>query len=104
MAAAPTSAPEQAAESVWFLRSRGETKRIPLPAPVQKLEQQPNEIPLFQSYDVSIHYPGYFRMESRSVPIFAGITSLQKFAMIPLPQFSDATTQTIIYENTEPKR
>ena len=82
----------------------GETERIPLPAPVQKLEQQPNEIPLFQSYDVSIHYPGYFRMESRSVPIFAGITSLQKFAMIPLPQFSDATTQTIIYENTEPKR
>ena len=82
----------------------GETERIPLPAPVQKSEQQPNEIPLFQSYDVSIHYPGYFRMESRSVPIFAGITSLQKFAMIPLPQFSDATTQTIIYENTEPKR
>ena len=82
----------------------GETERIPLPAPVQKSEQQPNEIPLFQSYDVSIHYPGYFRMESRSVPIFVGITSLQKFAMIPLPQFSDATTQTIIYENTEPKR
>ena len=82
----------------------GETERIPLPAPVQKLEQQPNEIPLFQSYDVSIHYPGYFRMESRSVPIFAGITSLQKFLMIPLPQFSDVTTQTIIYENTEPKR
>lgn len=47
----------------------GETERIPLPAPVQKSEQQPNEIPLFQSYDVSIHYPGYFRMESRSVPI-----------------------------------
>lgn len=81
----------------------GETERIPLPAPVQHTESQANVVPLFQNYDVSIDRAGYFRMESRDVPIFSGITSLQKFAMIPLPQFSDAVTQTIVYENKEPK-
>jgi hypothetical protein len=41
-------------------------------------------------------------MESDQIPIFAGITSLQPFAMFPLPYGVGDTQPAIIYRNTEP--
>jgi hypothetical protein len=34
---------------------------------------------------VRVFANGYFRAEMRNVPVFAGITSLQTFQLIPLP-------------------
>jgi hypothetical protein len=81
----------------------GETDRIPLPAPTQENDETADRRPRYRNYDVSIYHPDYLRMESRGLPIFAGITSLQKFAMIPLPQFPQTAAQAIVYENTEPR-
>lgn len=81
----------------------GETDHIPLPAPELNPNASPTNRQLYQSYDVTVYHPDYFRMESRGLPIFPGITSLQKFAMIPLPQRSGENPPTVVYENTEPR-
>lgn len=72
----------------------GETERISLPAAATP---EKDAVPYFRQYDVSVYREGYFRIESRGLPIFSGITSLQKFSMIPLPQDLPETTQTIVY-------
>lgn len=81
----------------------GETDHIPLPTPELNPNASPTNKQLYQSYDVTVYHPDYFRMESRGLPIFPGITSLQKFAMIPLPQRPEENTPTVVYENTEPE-
>lgn len=81
----------------------GETDHIPLPAPELIPDASPTNRQLYQNYDVVVYHPDYFRMESRGLPIFPGITSLQKFAMIPLPQRPGDNPPTVVYENTEPR-
>lgn len=81
----------------------GETDHIPLPTPELNPNASSTDRQLYQSYDVMVYHPDYFRMESRGLPIFPGITSLQKFAMIPLPKRPGETPPTIVYENTEPR-
>lgn len=81
----------------------GETDHIPLPAPELNPNASPTNRQLYQNYDVTVYHPDYFRMESRGLPIFPGITSLQKFAMIPLPQRPGENPPTVVYENTEPR-
>ena len=81
----------------------GETDHIPLPAPELMPDASSTNRQLYQNYDVVVYHPDYFRMESRGLPIFPGITSLQKFAMIPLPQRPGNNPPTVVYENTEPK-
>jgi len=47
--------------------------------------------------------PTIFAWKAVDFPIFPGITSLQKFAMIPLPQRPGENPPTVVYENTEPR-
>ena len=77
----------------------GKTPKIQLPAPaISENPMQP-----FSVYTVKIHRPGYIRLESRDVPIFSGVTSVQPFAMIPLPKGEGEDTPAVINENTEPE-
>ena len=77
----------------------GETPRIQLPAPpINGERMQP-----YSTYTIRAFLPGYSRMESQAVPIFSGITTLQPFAMLPLPVGAGDDQPTIIYQNTEPK-
>lgn len=83
--------------------SSGETERIKLPAPPLTESLGRTGATPYSIYDVNVFLPGYYRQESRNVPIFPGVTSLQKFAMIPLPKYSNEFNKTIVYENDEPK-
>ncbi|MBQ8724200.1 MAG: hypothetical protein IJY74_00835 [Oscillospiraceae bacterium] len=77
----------------------GKTPKIQLPAPaISENPMQP-----FSVYTVKIHRPGYIRLESRDVHIFSGVTSVQPFAMIPLPKGEGEDTPAVINENTEPE-
>ncbi len=76
----------------------GETQKVQLPAPpISSERMQP-----FSTYQVQVFSPGYRRLESENVPVFSGITTLQPFAMIPLPANVSDNEPAIIYQNTEP--
>ncbi len=77
----------------------GKTPKIQLPAPAITT----NPMQPFSVYTVKIHRPGYIRLESRNVPIFPGVTSVQPFAMIPLPKGESEDTPAVVNENTEPE-
>ncbi|MDO4155578.1 MAG: hypothetical protein Q4D37_02220 [Oscillospiraceae bacterium] len=100
------SAMEEGNSRLYFsgmTNESGETDHIPLPAPELNPNASSTDRQLYQSYDVTVYHPDYFRMESRGLPIFPGITSLQKFAMIPLPKRPGENPPTVVYENTEPR-
>ena len=83
--------------------SSGETERIELSAPpLTESLGRTGDTP-YSVYDVNIFLSGYYRQESRNVPIFPGVTSIQKFSMIPLPKYSNEFNKTIVYENDEPR-
>jgi len=63
----------------------GETPTVSLPAPPASLSQQPGNAQPFTVVDIRVFADGYFRAEMLNVPIFAGVTSLQTFQLIPLP-------------------
>jgi hypothetical protein len=74
-------------ELAYLLRTdeSGETPRVSIPAPPAAESQQPQDAQPFTTADVRVFANGYFRAEMRNVPVFAGITSLQTFQLIPLP-------------------
>lgn len=77
----------------------GNTPTVKLPAPpIGNAKSQP-----YSTYQIRAFLPGYTRMESASVPVFSGVTSIQPFELIPLPVGSDGNNSTIINQNTEPK-
>ena len=63
----------------------GETPTVSLPAPPASLSQQPGSEQPFTVVDIRVFARGYFRAEMLNVPVFAGVTSLQTFQLIPLP-------------------
>ncbi len=76
----------------------GETPVVQLPAPpINGERMQP-----FSTYQIRIFHPGYMRMESDAAPVFSGITTLQKFDMIPLPAHMSDSGTALINQNTEP--
>ena len=79
--------------------SSGSTPKVRLPAPpVGDIPSQP-----YSTYEIRAFLPGYSRMESASVPVFSGITSIQPFELIPLPKGTGNDQPAIINQNTEPK-
>jgi len=77
----------------------GNTPKIKLPAPPRGSD--PSQA--YSTYQIRAFLPGYTRMESASVPVFSGVTSIQPFELIPLPVGSDGNEPAIINQNTEPK-
>jgi hypothetical protein len=69
----------------------GETDTIELEAPNASLSRQPSNgmVKPYAEYNVSAYLHGYFQVVNSKVPIFAGITSIQRVNMIPLPSYTD---------------
>lgn len=56
----------------------------------------------YSLFDVSIVAKGFFNARSVDVPVFSGITSIQDFAMIPVPLMMKSGDETVTYINQEP--
>ena len=80
----------------------GETPTVSMPAPPASLSQQPGNEQPFTTADIRIFANGYFRAEMRNVPVFAGVTSLQTFQLIPLPILMHEDMETLINESESP--
>ena len=81
----------------------GETEKIPLPVPAASLSLDSSETRKpYSTYDVSVYADGYYQQISEAVPVFAGTTSRQIFAMIPLPSYLQESPEPIVYQNNEP--
>ncbi len=82
----------------------GQIKKIALPAPSASLSlDSENLIKPYSIYDISVYADGFFREKSIDVPVFAGITSIQQFDMVPLPLYMSENDETITYYNQEPE-
>lgn len=77
--------------------SSGNTPKVRLPAP--PISNDRNQA--FSTYEIRAFLPGYTRMESVSVPVFSGITSLQAFELVPLPVGASDDQSAIINQNTQ---
>lgn len=83
--------------------SSGTTVKFAVPAPETVHSQSPGQpIRPYSLYDVSVTAEGYFNARSVDVPVFAGITSVQNFSMIPLPVLMNGSDETVTYFNQEP--
>lgn len=82
--------------------SSGNTEILRLPAPLQSIGNTPGDYDKFAKYNVSAYSKGYFREISVDVPIFAGITSIQNFSLIPEPFDYNSGERTIVDRNPEP--
>lgn len=80
----------------------GETPTVSLPAPPASLSQQPGDAQPFTVVDIRVYADGYFRAEMRNVPVFAGVTSLQTFQLIPLPVLMHEDQETISVSSESP--
>jgi hypothetical protein len=74
-----------------------------VPAPLLSLSQSPSPSSLpYTLYDISVTADGFFNSRSVDVPVFAGITSVQNFSMIPVPLFMRSDEETVTYFNQQP--
>lgn len=66
----------------------GVSERMRLPAPPleNSLTATPEGLP-YATYDVSVSAEGYYKSESRAVPVFPGIVSVQSVNLIPIAGF-----------------
>lgn len=80
----------------------GETPTVSMPAPPASLSQTPEDAQPFTIVDIRIFAKGYFRAEMLNVPIFAGVTSLQTFQLIPLPILTHEDMETLSVSTESP--
>ncbi len=79
----------------------GLTDKVRLPAPPIAKNQEEAKVQPFSIYNVSAYLDGYAQLRSESVPVFAGVTSIQPFNMVPLPTGTES--ETVTNQNTEPE-
>lgn len=88
-----------------FTNANGETPIIALPTPSAEMSQSPenigNGIKPYANYNISTYLDGYYQVKNLNVPIFAGITSIQRVNMIPLPVHTHER-KVITFSETEP--
>lgn len=60
-----------------------ERMRLPAPSVDNSLTPTPDGLP-YATYDVSVSAEGYYTAESRAVPVFPGIVSVQSVNLIPI--------------------
>lgn len=80
----------------------GETPTVSMPAPPASLSQQPGNEQPFTVVDIRVFAKGYFRAQMLNVPIFAGVTSLQTFQLIPLPLIMHEDMETLSVTTEDP--
>lgn len=67
----------------------GETEARTLPAPSKSLSQDfDNDIQPFSLYDATVGKDGYAKVVLRDIPVFDGVRSIQRVAMIPEGELS----------------
>ena len=72
----------------------GSTPTMPLPAPPRSLSQSPDNIIMpYALYDATVKAEGYSTVELSGIPIFDGVTSIQRVAMIPANSGSNEETE-----------
>ena len=77
----------------------GKTEPLELSAPPAENSQSPDAAgERFYKYNIRVDYPGYYSMENINVPIFAGQTAIQPFALIPLPLYEESGKQIVTIE------
>lgn len=77
----------------------GQTATLELPAPSSQLSQSPNaKMQPYALYDADITAKGYIPVSVRSLPVFEGIVSVQRAALVP----STGTDETTNITETEP--
>ncbi len=81
----------------------GGIEKIRLPAPPNSKGNTPESFENYSVYTVSAFYKDFYREVSADVPVFAGITSIQRFNLIPMPFNYDDNGQSMINNNTEPE-
>ncbi len=64
----------------------GKTPPLALSTPPAENSLTPENLAArFYNYNIRVDYPGFYTMENLNVPVFEGQTSIQPFALIPLP-------------------
>lgn len=77
----------------------GKTEPLELLAPPAENSQSPDAVgERFYKYNIRVDYPGYYSMENINVPVFAGQTAIQPFALIPLPLYEESGKQIVTIE------
>lgn len=80
----------------------GSVEKLRLPAPPNTKGASPESFQNYAVYTVSAFSKNFYREVSADVPVFSGITSIQRFNMIPVPFNLNDNGQSIINQNTEP--
>ena len=92
-------------EDIMFTGITDESGSVPiieLPAPPMGTGNTPESFEHYETYMVSAYSNGFYREVIENVPIFSGITSIQRFNLIPEPFNYDDMGRSIVIENTEP--
>ena len=92
-------------EEIMFTGITDESGSVPiieLPAPPMGTGNTPESFEHYETYMVSAYSNGFYREVSENVPVFSGITSIQRFNLIPEPFNYDDMGRSIVNENTEP--
>lgn len=71
--------------AVYTSGASGLTERFALPAPPKALSQSPGNGRSYETYNLTVTYPGYYQKYYLNAPVFEGITAIQNVDMIPLP-------------------
>lgn len=82
--------------SLIALRQTDESGRIPLltlPAPPRDDSQHPGDPRPFSVCDVWVEHPGFTMVHLEHMQLFAGITTVQDVALLPLPEQPENTDE-----------
>ena len=75
--------------AVLYSDGDGKTQAIPLPAPALRYSLEPSRdgapVP-YSLYNADVGLDGFFNQSYIRIPIFDGITSIQRASLIPLPE------------------
>jgi hypothetical protein len=75
--------------AVLYSGEDGKTQILPLPAPARSLSLEPARdgapVP-YALYDAEVNLDRYFTQSYVRIPIFDGVTSIQRASLIPLPE------------------
>lgn len=80
--------------------SSGQTRAETLPAPSRELSQSyENSVQPFALYDATVTRKGFADVELRDIPVFDGVQSIQRVAMVPVASGSNVTEEITEVDN-----
>lgn len=81
----------------------GELAKMKLPAPGNTKGGTPESFENYSIYTISVYAKDFYREVSVDVPVFSGVTSIQRFNLIPLPFNYNDNGRSMVNRNTEPE-